>query len=68
MAKFIITEEQIEKIRPYIDNIEEKINAGLEAFLIELNYAIVGELGEDYETTKTSEELQKVYDDILNQN
>ena len=45
MAKFIITEEQIEKIRPYIDNVEEKINAGLEAFLIELNYAIVGELG-----------------------
>ncbi|MBQ3047071.1 MAG: hypothetical protein II988_06695 [Clostridia bacterium] len=68
MANFIITKEQIEQIRPYMEDVEEKIKLGLEPFLIELNYAIVGELGDDYETTSSSDKLQKIYDDILNQN
>lgn len=68
MVDFIITKEQIEQIRPFMENVEEKIKQGFEPFLIELNYAIVGELGEDYETTRTSAKLQKIYDDILDQN
>ena len=68
MENFIITKEQIEQIRPFMENVEEKIKLGFEPFLIELNYAIVGELGDDYETTETSAKLQKIYDDILDQN
>ena len=69
MKNFIITDEQIEKIRPYMENIDEVIKQGFEQFLIELDDAIIGELGlDDYNSTPTSEMLQKLYDEILNQN
>ena len=68
MSKFIITEDQIKQIKPYIPDVEEQIKKGLEPFLIELNYAIVGELDDDYNATESSSKLQKIYDEILNQN
>ncbi len=68
MENFIITKEQIEQIRPFMENVEEKIKLGFEPFLIELDDIIIGELGDDYETTETSAKLQKIYDDILDQN
>ena len=68
MLKFKITEEQIEIMRPFIDNVDEIIKLSLNDFLTELNYAIVGELGYNYESTESSDKLQKLYNDILNQN
>ncbi len=65
---FIITDEQKKELRKYMLNLEDFLDGDIDDFLIELNYAIVGELGDDYETTETSAKLQKIYDDILNQN
>lgn len=66
--KFNITKEQIEKVSPYIDNVEELVEKGLKEFLIELNDAIVGELDTNYRPTETSSMLQEVYDEVYNKN
>ena len=59
-----ITDEQKEKIRPFMPDIDKWINGSLHNFLSELNDAIVAELGEDYEDTDTSIMLQDIYDEI----
>ncbi|MDE6441211.1 MAG: hypothetical protein K2L12_00475 [Clostridia bacterium] len=66
-AKFKITYEQLEKIRPYIENLDELLNNYSE-FQTELNDAIVMELDEDYEDTDLSTMLQNIYDEIYLQN
>lgn len=60
----VITDEQKEKIRPYLPNVDELITLSLHDFLVELNDAIVMELDEDYEDTDASIMLQKIYDEI----
>ena len=66
-ASFKITQEQIDKIRPYFKNVEEYLN-DISEFQTELNDAIVYELDEDYEDTDASIMLQKVYDEVYEQN
>ena len=65
---FIITDEQKKELRKYMLNLEDFLDGDIDDFLIELDDVIIGELGDDYETTETSAKLQKIYDDILNQN
>lgn len=60
----VITEEQKEKIRPFMPDIDEFIKGSLHNFLSELNDAIVSELDEDYEDTDASLMLQELYDEI----
>lgn len=67
-STFKITEEQIEKIRPFMENLENYLKGSLGDFLSELNLVICCELDINYEDTPNSIMLQKVYDDIYNQN
>ena len=67
-SKFKITQEQIEKIKPFLPNIDELLQGSLRDFLRELDDAIIGELGENYDDTETSMMLQKIFDEIYNQN
>ena len=64
---FRITKEQIEKLRPYLPNIDELV-LDYEEFQTKLDDAIIDELDENYEDTETSVMLQKLYDEIYNQN
>ena len=64
---FKITEEQIEKLRPYLPDIDELIQ-DYSRFEIRLDDAIIDELDENYEDTETSVMLQKSYDEIYDQN
>lgn len=66
-ANFKITQEQLDKIRPYFKNVDEYLN-NIGKFQTELNDAIVYELDEDYEDTDESIMLQKVYDEIYELN
>lgn len=59
-----ITEEQVEKLRPYLPNINELRKHNLQEFLCELDDVIVAELDEDYEDTDVSIMLQRLYDEI----
>ncbi len=59
-----ITNEQIEKIRPFMPDIDVLIKGSLHKFLCELDDAIVAELDEDYEDTDVSIMLQRLYDEI----
>ena len=71
MSKFIITDNQIEELKPYMPNVDESINKGLGGFLIDLDDLIVSKLeffDNDYHATDTSNKLQKIYDEIYNQN
>lgn len=52
----------------YMPNLKELLQGDLNDFLIELDDIIIGELGDDYETTEISAKLQKIYDEILDQN
>lgn len=67
-STFKITEDQIEKIRPFMENLENYLKGSLGDFLSELNLVICCELDINYEDTPNSIMLQKVYDDIYNQN
>ena len=60
----VITEEQKEKIRPFMPDIDVWVKDTLHNFLSELDDAIVGELGDDYEDTPNSIMLQDLYDEI----
>lgn len=66
-ANFKITQTQLNKIRPYFKNVVDFLN-DISEFQTELNDAIVYELGEDYEDTEASLMLQKIYDEIYEQN
>ena len=64
---FRITKEQIEKLRPYLPNIDELV-LDYEEFQTKLDDAIIDELDEKYNDTDTSIMLQKIYDEIYDQN
>ena len=64
---FRITKEQIEKLRPYLPNIDELV-LDYEEFQTKLDDAIIDELDENYDDTETSIMLQKIYDEIYDQN
>lgn len=67
-SKFKITKEQKEKLESFLPNIDELLQGSLRFFLRELDDVIVGELGENYNDTETSIMLQKIYDEIYDQN
>ena len=67
-SQFKITQEQKEKLKPFLPNIDELLQGSLRNFLRELEDAIIGELGENYEDTDTSIMLQKIFDEIYDQN
>ncbi len=66
--EFLITDEQIAQLKPFMPNIEEIIKLGLGEFLTELNYLIIDALDKDYNSTPASDKLEKLYDDIYYQN
>ena len=64
MDQFKITDEQKEILAEYLPNLEDLCKGDIGEFLTELNFAIIGELDEDYNPTPISDKLQKIYDDI----
>ena len=66
-AAFRITKEQIEKLRPYLPNIDELV-LDYEEFQTKLDDAIIDELDANYNDTETSIMLQRIYDEIYDQN
>ena len=67
-SQFKITQDQKEKLKPFLPNIDELLQGSLRDFLRALDDAIIGELGEDYDDTETSIMLQKIFDEIYDQN
>ena len=68
-SNFKITQKQKDQLKPFIQNIDEyESKKTLADLLHELNLVISGELDENYEDTETSVMLQKLYDEIYNQN
>lgn len=67
-SQFKITQEQKEKLKPFLPNIDELLQGTLRDFLRELDDVIIGELGENYDDTDTSIMLQKIFDEIYDQN
>lgn len=68
MDKLIITDEQINKIKPFMPNIKKVIKQGYYKFMVELNDIIVLQLDGDYNSTPNSDMLQKLYNEINDQN
>lgn len=66
--KFKITQRQKESLKPFIPDIEDYLNKNLSELLHEMNLVISGELDENYEDTPNSIRLQKIYDELLDQN
>jgi len=66
----IITDEQIEFLKPYIENIDELVrNGSVQEVLDAIDDVIVDNiLGNDDEPDEEGIKLQKVYDEIYNQN
>lgn len=64
---FKITDEQIEKLRPYLPDIDELIK-DYSQFETRLDDAIIDELDENYDDTEVSIMLQRIYDEIYKQN
>lgn len=67
-SKFKITEQQKESLKHFIPDIEDYLNKNLSELLHEMNLVISGELDENYEDTPNSIQLQKIYDELLDQN
>ena len=65
-----ITDAQKEKLSVYIDNLDELIQSGdVQAVLDAVDDVIVNDiLGNDDEPTELEIELQKIHDQIYNQN
>ncbi len=66
----IITDEQINKLKPYIENIDDLIQKGdVQDLLDAIDDVIVDNiLGNNDEPDEEGIELQKIYDQIYNQN
>ena len=69
-VKFVITDQQIEKLRPYLPDIDKLVRGDLDEFEDELNDAIVYyvDSSNGYDETPTSIFLQDLYDEIYEQN
>ena len=64
-ASEIITKEEIEKIRPFIPDVDDYMEKDLRELVIELGYAITSEMDKNYELTPTSRMLERLTDDLL---
>ena len=67
-SKFKITEEQKIQLKKFVPDIEEYLQKNLLELLHELNLVMSGELDENYEDTPNSIFLQKIYDELIEQN
>lgn len=67
-SKFKITEEQKIQLKKFVPDIEEYLQKNLSELLHELNLIMSGELDENYEDTPNSIFLQKIYDELIEQN
>lgn len=67
-SKFKITEEQKIQLKKFVPDIEEYLQKNLSELLHEMNLVISGELDENYEDTPNSIFLQKIYDELIEQN
>ncbi len=67
-SKFKITEEQKIQLKKFVPDIEEYLQKNLSELLHELNLVMSGELDENYEDTPNSIFLQKIYDELIEQN
>ncbi len=67
-SKFKITEEQKIQLKRFVPDIEEYLQKNLSELLHELNLVMSGELDENYEDTPNSIFLQKIYDELIEQN
>lgn len=66
----IVTTEQIKVLKPYVENIEDLIEEGdVQTVLDAINDVIVDNiLGNNDEPDDEGIKLQKIYDEIFNQN
>ena len=66
----IVKTEQIKELKPYIENIEDLIAEGdVQVVLDAIDYVIVDNiLGNNDEPDNEGIKLQKIYDQIFNQN
>lgn len=65
-----ITENQKDRLKNILDEqeYEELIKDDIADFFTDLHLFIIGYMDEEYNSTKESDELQKLYDEIYNQN
>ena len=66
----IITVEQIEALRPYIEDIEDLISADdIDALLDAVDAVVINNiLGNNNEPDEEGNKIQRIYDDIADQN
>lgn len=66
----IIKDEQVKKLKPYVENIEDLIQSDdVQGLLDTIDDTIVNDiLGNDDEPTAEGIKLQRIYDEIYNQN
>ncbi len=62
--KFKITPEQIEKIRPYVKDLDKVLLQGYDRFSVVLDEAIEANLDRNYKHTETSKMLEEIYQTI----
>ncbi|GEM_PF-2671102 len=62
--EFKITPEQIEKIRPYVKDIDKVLLQGYDRFSVVLDEAIEANLDRNYKHTETSKMLEEIYQTI----
>lgn len=65
---FNITKEQIDLLRPYINDIDNLINQEINEFLLVLDDVILDSLDKDEEATELTRKLDKLYDAIYSAN
>lgn len=64
---FNITKEQIEKLRPYMPNIDELIQGDIQDFQLALDDVMLDSLKGE-EATDLTIKLEKIYDEIYDAN
>ncbi len=68
MSKIIITNQQIEALRPYLSNIDELVDGELNDLEEAIKDEIMDALDEEWADTKDSIILQRLFDEIFYQN
>ena len=67
-SKFKITEKQKELLKPFIPDIEDYLHKNLSELLHEMNLTISGALNGKRWDSPNSIMLQKVYEELIDQN
>ena len=66
MKRIEMSKEDELLLKDYIENLDQLIESDdVQELLIAIDDAIVGELDEDYNSTKQSQRLQDIYDMVL---